>query len=251
MRIMRSYHQYCPIAMAAEVLGDRWTLLIVRELLAGGDRFNELQRGLPGISRSVLAQRLRFLQREGVVVRMDEEPGTRYELTAAGRELAEVLETFSRWGARWALRELRSDELDPARLLWSMHRRLRQDRLPEGRTVVEFRFVGCLRDRLWLVIEEGKGSVCLKPPGPEPDLVVTSAIESLYSAWLHQVPLQGEVRAGRIRAEGPRPFARGWTEWFEWPDFPLARTTARGWRDSPAETAAGGRETIAIKEIPT
>lgn len=235
---MRSYHQYCPTAMAAEVLGDRWTLLIVRELLAGSDRFNELQRGLPGISRSVLAQRLRLLQREGVVARIGEAPGSRYELTPAGRELEGVLAAFSRWGARWALREPRPDQLDPARLLWSMHRRLRPDRLPDGRTVVEFRFTGCRRDRVWLVIEEREGSVCLKPPGSEPGLVVTAAVESLSRAWLNQVPLDGELRAGRIRAEGPRPLTRGWPEWFRWPDYPRALVSERT-RGAVAEIASG------------
>ena len=221
---MRSYHQYCPIAMAAEVLGDRWTLLIVRELLAGSVRFNELQRGLPGISRSVLAQRLRLLQSEGVVVRSDEGPGSRYEMTPAGRELEGVLTTFSQWGARWALREPRPEELDPARLLWAMHRRLRPDRVPESRTVVEFRFSGCRRERAWLVIEERKPSVCLKPPGHEPDLVITAAIESLYLAWLRQLPLDGEIRAGRIRTEGPRSLARAWPNWFAWRDLPPSMT---------------------------
>ncbi|HEV8581441.1 MAG TPA: helix-turn-helix domain-containing protein [Thermoanaerobaculia bacterium] len=221
---MRSYHQYCPIAMAAEVLGDRWTLLIVRELLAGSVRFNELQRGLPGISRSVLAQRLRLLQREGVVVRVEETPGCRYEMTPAGRELEGVLATFSHWGARWALREPRPEQLDPARLVWAMHRRLRPDRVPEGRTVVEFRFYGCRRERVWLVIEGRKASVCLKPPGPEPDLVITAAIESLYLVWLRQLPLDGEIRAGRIRTEGPWPLARAWPDWFAWRDLPPAMT---------------------------
>lgn len=227
MGSMRSYHQYCPTAMAAEVLGDRWTLLIVRELLAGSSRFNELQRGLPGISRSVLAQRLRFLQREGVVARVDEEQGGRYSMTPAGRELEGVLAAFSRWGSRWALREPRPEQLDPAQLLWSMHRRLRPDRVPDGRTVIEFRFIGCRRDRVWLVIERRRGSVCLKPPGSESDLVITSVVESLYRAWVHRVPFAGEVRSGRIRAEGPPPLARGWPEWFEWPDYPLPMTADR------------------------
>lgn len=217
---MRSYHQYCPIALAAEVLGDRWTLLIVRELLGGSVRFNELQRGLPGISRSVLAQRLRLLEREGVVARHPDGQGSRYELTPAGRDLQAVLEAFTHWGARWVLREPRPEELDPALLLWSMHRRLRPDRLPAGRTVVEFRFSGCGRERVWLVLEERKGSVCLKHPGYDPDLVVTAAIASLFRAWLHQIPFEGEVRAGRIGAQGPPALARSWPEWFDWPDLP-------------------------------
>jgi DNA-binding HxlR family transcriptional regulator len=224
---MRSYHQYCPTAMAAEVLGDRWTLLIVRELLGGSGHFNELQRGLPGISRSVLAQRLRFLEREGVVTRVEEERGSRYEMTPAGRDLEEVLTAFSRWGARWAVQEPRPEKLDPAMLVWSMHRRLRPDSLPDDRTVVEFRFSGCRRDRIWLVIEERKGSVCLKPPGLDTDVVVTTAGESLFRAWVHRVPLDGEVRGGRIRTEGPPRLARRWPEWFDWPDYPSPLTPGR------------------------
>ncbi|HXH04980.1 MAG TPA: helix-turn-helix domain-containing protein, partial [Vicinamibacterales bacterium] len=217
---MRSYNQYCPIAVAAEVLGDRWTLLIVRELLHGSDRFTELERGLPGISRSVLADRLDLLRRTGLIARAGRERRGRYQLTAAGRDLAPVLAALGHWGARWALAEPRPERLDPALLLWSMHRRLRFDRLPPGQTVIEFRFAGCRRDRAWLVLRPGEASVCLKHPGFEPSLVVSADAASLFRVWVNRVSLDDELRAGRIRAEGARALARSWPQWFDWPSLP-------------------------------
>jgi DNA-binding HxlR family transcriptional regulator len=133
--------QYCPIARASEILADRWTPLIVRELLAGVRHFDELDRGLPGISRALLAERLRRLEQSGVVVRRAGTAGhvTEYRLTPAGEELQRVSDVVGEWGARWVFGDPRPDELDPVVLLWWMRRRVHQDRLPAPRVVIEFR----------------------------------------------------------------------------------------------------------------
>src|SRR5262245_12615683 len=141
---MAKYHQYCPVARATEILADRWTPLIVRELLAGSRHFNDIQRGLPGISRSLLVSRLRHLEDSQVIERRT---GTRpniteYILTDAGRDLKLVIERLGAWGVKWAFGEPKPEELDPALLLWKIHQRIHRQLLPPARTVVEFDITG-------------------------------------------------------------------------------------------------------------
>ena len=135
---MAEYRQYCPVARASEILADRWTPLIVRELLAGSQHFNEIERGLPGISRSLLVSRLRHLEDRGVIRRhhLPEPNRIEYSLTEAGRDLQPVIERLGAWGVRWAFGEPRVEELDPAVLLWKMHQRVDRSRLPPGRTTI-------------------------------------------------------------------------------------------------------------------
>src|SRR5688500_4821106 len=180
---MAEYRQYCPVARATEILADRWTPLIVRELLAGSCHFNEIERGLPGISRSLLAARLRHLEDAGVIARA---PGPRrnaseYRLTEAGHDLRRVIATLGSWGVQWAFDEQpRDEELDPVLLLWKMHQRIASDLLPRGRTTVEFEFTGKKGRRLWLVLSAHEQSVCLKPPGFDADLVVRAETAAVY-----------------------------------------------------------------------
>lgn len=213
---MARYKQYCPVARASEILADRWTPLIVRELLAGSCRFNEIERGLPGISRSLLATRLRHLARNGVVERrVGERPAAvEYVLTVAGEELRGVLEHIGAWGVRWAFQEPRADELDPALLLWRMHKRIRRDALPNRRTVVEFDFAGRNGRRLWLVMDRRDVSVCLKPPGFPSDLVVRADLRLFYGVWLGAVDYRAALRSGALAVEGPAPLARDLPTWF-------------------------------------
>src|SRR5215208_3433034 len=171
---MQKYKQYCPVARALESLGDRWTLLIVRELVLGSHRFNEIERGLPGISRSLLASRLRDLEGAGVIERL---PGAQskvaqYHLSEAGRDLKKAMEALGAWGVRWAFGEPRPEELDAALLVWKIHQRISRELLPEGRTIVEFDFTGHGAQRVWLLLERSEVSVCVTPPGFDSDLVV-------------------------------------------------------------------------------
>ena len=169
---MNRYGQYCPTARAVEILGDRWTLLIVRNLLFGERHFNQLERGLPGISRALLAGRLKRLLQAGILEREPGEGGRRggYRLTQAGRDLFPVIESLTRWGARWAFGEPDPEELQPVLLLWWMHDRVNQAQLPPGRVVVEFFFREARPPCYWLVLSREDVSVCLTHPGFEIDL---------------------------------------------------------------------------------
>lgn len=215
---MSSYGQYCPIARGAEIFADRWTPLIIRELLAGTHHFNDLERGLPGISRSLLAQRLRRLEHAGIIERRPAADGrrTEYHLTPAGLDLRQVVDSLGEWGAHWAFGNPKADELDPALLLWWMHRRINLDLLPPRRVVVGFDFRGAKRQRLWLLLEPRDVSVCFKNPGFETDLMVTADIAAFYKVWLGRISLESALREGLVEIDGPPALARAFPRWLQW-----------------------------------
>ncbi|HTK91144.1 MAG TPA: helix-turn-helix domain-containing protein [Verrucomicrobiae bacterium] len=221
------YGQYCPVARASEILADRWTPLIVRELLAGIHRFNELDRGLPGISRALLVQRLRRLEEAGIVERRrgTNGEGPAYHLTPAGRHLQRVIDVLGRWGARWAFGDPRPRELDPVILLWWMRRRVHRQRLPDRRVVVQFDFQGARGGRgFWLVLERSDVSVCLQHPKFDVDLVVTADLELFYRVWLGRVSLDDAMRRGWMRVDGSPALRGGFARWFAWsPMAPAVR----------------------------
>ncbi|MFB9268589.1 winged helix-turn-helix transcriptional regulator [Bradyrhizobium erythrophlei] len=220
---MQPYGQYCPVARAAEILGDRWTVLIIRELLGDVTHFNELERGLPHISRTLLAERLRRLERGGVVERHAAPRGkhTEYRLTSAGRELQRTIDTLGEWGARWAFGDPRPNELDPIILLWWMRRRVRYEHIPRRRVVIQFDFGGPKR-RYWLVIEPDEVSVCLKNPGYDIDLLVTAEITAFYRVWLGRSTLSEALRRQQVRLDGAPADTRALPRWFAW--SPMAET---------------------------
>ncbi len=197
------YGQYCPITRALDLLGERWTLLIVRDLLVGTTRFNDLARGLPGLSRSLLSLRLRQLERAGVVERANGE----YLLTAAGRELEPIVFGLGVWGARWSFGDPRPDELDAELLVWWMHTRLDASGFPGRRQVFRVRFTDDARP-FWIVVEAGGPSVCHVDPGFETDVTITSDVASLYQVWLGRLPLEDAVRSGRVSFTGPVALTR-------------------------------------------
>jgi DNA-binding HxlR family transcriptional regulator/putative sterol carrier protein len=197
------YGQYCPISRALDVLGERWTLMIVRDLLVGTERFNDLARGLPGLSRSLLSKRLRRLERAELVERLD----GRYVLTEAGRELEPIVFGIGSWGARWTFGEPRPDELDAQLLVWWMHSRIDTSQLPRRRTVLHLRFTDDPQP-FWVVIESGDPSVCLTDPGYDVDVTITSDLSSLHQVWLGRLPLKQAVGDGRVRLDGPSALTR-------------------------------------------
>jgi DNA-binding HxlR family transcriptional regulator len=215
---MPDYRQYCPVARAAEIVADRWTPLILRELLAGSSHFNDIERGLPGISRSLLAARLRLLEDAGVLVRRrgPQRNVSHYDLTDAGRDLHQVIDRLGAWGVRWAFGEPNPQELDPVLLLWKMHQRIRRDRVPPHRTVIEFDFRGRCGRRLWLVLEPREISVCLKPPGFDSDLIVTADLSDFYRVWLGFLDYGVALRSGAIRIDGAPALARDFPRWLMW-----------------------------------
>ncbi len=214
----RGYGQYCPLALAAELLCERWTLLVISRLIDGCTQFNEIHRGVPRISPSLLSQRLAELERAGLVVREPAARGKvrRYAVTAAGRELEPIIMHVAAWGQRWS-RDMTHDDLDPGFLAWSMHRRIDTARMPPGRTVIELEFTGASKDcrRFWLVHLDGKVEMCLKEPGFEVDLRVQSDIRVFVEAWRGIRDLRAEIAAGRIRVLGPPRLCRQFPGWLQ------------------------------------
>ncbi len=207
---MTHYGQYCPIARAAEVLGDRWTLLIVRELVCGSHGFNQLMRGLPRISRGVLATRLRQLERDGLVARTPDG----YELTEAGVELEPLLMGLGEWAARFGFEDPKPEELDPTLLMVWVARGVNRSNMPRRRTVLEFRFRGEAQ-RYWLVVEPDEVSVCYRDPGFESDLVVRSSVRTMYRIWLGREELRDAMSDERVRVEGDERLVRRFPGWLE------------------------------------
>jgi DNA-binding HxlR family transcriptional regulator len=243
---VRSYAQYCPVAKATEILGDRWTLLIVREMLGGASGFNELQRGLPGISRSVLTDRMRRLERSEIVERRTG-PGGRtleYRLTPAGRDLEPALQAIGEWGATWSFTDPRPEELDPDLLVVWIARHVDREQLPLGRTIVQFDFRNPTK-RYWMVLEPAEVSVCLQHPGFDVDLEVSVDTATLYRVYLGRAELGGAMKAGKLAISGPRELQRGFARWFTWSAFAPASRAADGRRTAASRLANPGRVRVA------
>jgi DNA-binding HxlR family transcriptional regulator len=221
---MQKYRQYCPVARATEIVADRWTPLILRELILGSRRFNDIERGLPGISRSLLASRLRDLEDSGVVERLPRAQSklADYHLSEAGRDLQVVIDALGAWGVRWAFREPRPEELDAGLLVWKIQQRINREVLPDRRTIVEFDFTGAKGRRVWLLLERGGDvSVCITPPGFDADVIVRADLAFFYRVWFGQVEYDVAIRRGDIVVEGPPALARQLPRWFMW--SPMAR----------------------------
>lgn len=195
--------QYCPISRTLDVVGERWSMLIVRDLVVGTTRFNDLARGLPGLSRTLLAKRLRHLERAGVVQRS----GVHYVLTPAGRALEPIVFGMARWGAEWVFGDPRPDELDAQLLVWWMHDRLDTSVLVGDRHVLHVRFTDDPR-RFWIVVDHGTPSVCLADPGHPVDLTIVADIAGLYAVWMGRLPLPAALRSGRMTLEGATSVTR-------------------------------------------
>jgi DNA-binding HxlR family transcriptional regulator len=206
---MRTYAQYCPIVRAVEVLGERWTLLIVRDMLVGTRRFNDIARGLPGLSRALLSRRLRQLQSAGLVVRTDDG----YGLTRAGEDLRPLVFGLADWGARYAFGDPRPEELDPETLMWWLHGRIDTSELTR-RAVIQVD-IADRRRTFWLVLEPGDASVCYTDPGFAIDAVLTSDLSTMYRMWEGEIELLDAVRAGSIGLTGARWIIRGLSDWLQ------------------------------------
>jgi DNA-binding HxlR family transcriptional regulator len=209
---MTGYGQFCSMARAHEVLGGRWTLLIVRELLCGSTRFNDIRRGIPRISRTMLSERLQELARVGAVRRSDGEHGPEYALTEAGQELAQLVGALGTWGQRWLPRHAAAEDLDLDPLLIDMQRRVRFEALPKEPIVVRFE-ISRNRPR-FMLLKPAEASVCVSNPGfPEP-LCVKSPLAALVAWWRGDAAFAEAQRVG-LTVEGPRPLARAFPDWFE------------------------------------
>lgn len=225
---MKEFIRFCPVSMGSEVLADRWTPLIVRELVLGNTRFNDIARGLPGISRSLLVRRLRSLERVGVIERSPVPSGHSgaYRLTPAGRDLERVLTELGRWSIEWLYHEMRPRDLDAVTLMWWMHRRVDHEQLPVERVVVEFVHTAPVRQQIWLVVEDQDCSVCIQHPGYESDVVVACATPVLSAIFNGLDTWDAEVLKGTLVVTGPRRLTRDLPRWFLWGLFPAEMRAA-------------------------
>jgi DNA-binding HxlR family transcriptional regulator len=207
------YGQFCPVAVASEIFAERWTPIILRELVLGSRGFNEIHRGVPRISRALLSKRLRELTASGVIEAADGE----YRLTEAGQELGEVVKSLGAWGARWTA-PVQRDRLDARLLTWDMRRRFDLERLPEARTVVRFAFRGVPAAHkaprtYWFVLERPEVDLCFTEPGFEVDLFVDADLASFVRVWLGDVPMRQAIREGAIKLSGAREAVRDFPSW--------------------------------------
>ena len=209
------YHQFCPVSKAMELLDERWTLLVIREFLIGSERFNDLRRGLPRMSPTLLSRRLQQLEHAGLVERRVDGKDVRYTLTEAGRELQPVVEAVGAWGSRWVA-ELADRDLDPKFLMWDMHRNVDLGAVPQNRTVMKFRFPEAPQGRRdwWLVVAEAETDVCDVDPGFEVAVTVTASLRTLTAVWRGDRTWSAALRSGSIDVEGPAELRRALTGWF-------------------------------------
>jgi DNA-binding HxlR family transcriptional regulator len=214
---MFRYGQFCPVSKSLEVLGERWSLLIVREMIVGRSQFNQLQHALPRISPTTLSKRLRELEEHDLIVRkrLPGQLGYEYRLTAAGKELVPVIAQLAEWGMRWARGRLRDDELDVDMLMSDIQRRIDRSKLPSGQTVLQFKFTD-LDDyaEWWIKINDDDIEVCLEDPGHDVDVYFTSDVKTMIEVWMGDVPLRKAQSSGRLKIVGRGAYLRSMHAWF-------------------------------------
>ncbi len=209
------YGQFCPVAKSAEVLGERWTVLIIRELCIDRQSFSNLRKGLPLISPTLLSSRLKSLERHRVINREKTPEGIFYSLTVAGEELKPVIMALGVWGQRWARSDLSRKDLDPSLLMWDMHRNMDLSYFPEERRVLHFVFLDYdMGMRFWwLVVEQGNVDICLKDPGYEPDLYIETELKTLTGVWIGDMTVTSALNRKLINLSGDRELKQSFSHW--------------------------------------
>ncbi len=210
------YGQFCPVAMASEVLCSRWTILVIRELLCGATRFNELRRGVPRMSPALLSKRLKELERAGVVLAARNEKGVvEYRLSDAGEDLRPIVLGVGFWGQRWVESQLSLKNLDPSLLMWDMRRNLRPEPLPPRRCTIQFLYPELSESRRnwWLIVDSGAVDLCGFDPGFEIDLLVRGSLRSMTAIWMGLSALRQEIDAGNLEVTGDPAIARSMQNW--------------------------------------
>jgi DNA-binding HxlR family transcriptional regulator len=214
---MKSYGQFCPLAQAAQLLCERWTLLVVRELIAGSTRFSELQRGVPQMSPTLLSTRLKQLTRDGIVEHHGMGKQSSYRLTAAGEELRPVVELMGAWGHRWVRSNLKDQDLDAGLLMWDMHRSIDASVFPNRRVVVKFVFPDALNGarEWWLLSEHGEIDLCLQDPSHDIDVIVQCSLAVMTAVWTCQRQFDAAVRQGDIKVSGDPKLIKKLPDWIQ------------------------------------
>jgi DNA-binding HxlR family transcriptional regulator len=227
-----SYQQFCPVAMASEILCTRWTVVLLRELVAGSTRFNELRRGVPRMSPALLSKRLRELETAGILVRerLSRDPDiSEYRLTQAGRDLQPVIEAIGIWGQRWVESEPSLDNLDPELLMWDMRRNLETTPLPKVRTVIEFIYpeLPDAQRKWWLIVDpDGDVDLCHIDPGFDVDLYISTDLRTMTEIWMGLKTVARAVENGRVSFVGHRELANTMQAWLGLSPFANERKLA-------------------------
>jgi len=212
-----SYGQFCPVAMAAEVFCTRWTALVLREILCGSTRFNDIRRGVPRMSPTLLSKRLKELKKAGIIYTRQarQSGGAEYVLTEAGEELRPLVMSLGAWGQRWVESKLSLKNLDPSLLMWDMRRHLDPRPLPEKRCTIHFEYpeLEDPRRNWWLVVDKDMVDLCLVDPGHEIDLSVTGSLKAMTAIWMGLSTVDKEVDAGALDLTGDPAVARSMQKW--------------------------------------
>ncbi|MBI4783616.1 MAG: transcriptional regulator [Oscillatoriophycideae cyanobacterium NC_groundwater_1537_Pr4_S-0.65um_50_18] len=216
----KGYGQFCPVAKAAEAFGDRWSLLVLREMLYGNRHFNDISRGVPLMSRALLVQRLKELEKAGLVISYEKETGRGHEylLTPAGEALRPIVEAMGVWAQQWGSEQIASEDLDDALLMWGMRRRINLEAIPAQKIVLQLDFRGLTRGHKtqrswWLVIEDSAVDVCQKDPGFKVDVLISADLSAFNHVWMGLTPLPLALKQGTVSFEGDRNFVRQVPTW--------------------------------------
>lgn len=216
---MGSYRQFCPVAMAAEVLCTRWTIVLLREFMAGSTRFNELRRGLPRMSPALLSQRLKELEEAGIVTRTavsGDRHASEYRLTESGRELIPIVEAFGMWGQRRIEAKLSLQHLDVELLMWDMRRNLNTDPMPRQRSVIQFVYPELKSNRRswWLIVDPAEGvDLCAIDPGFDVDLYVSADLRTMTAIWMGLDTVRAAIASKRMVLTGNTRLASAMQTW--------------------------------------
>lgn len=214
---MKKFGQFCPLAQASQLLCERWTLLVVREFVAGSTRFSELQKGVPLMSPTLLSARLKQLCEAGVITKNGAGSKTVYQLTEAGRELTPIVQLLGAWGHRWVQTSLVVEDLDASLLMWDMRRSVNPDVFPTHRIVLQFEYADASKGATdwWLVSEDGDVELCLNEPGDEVDIVIKSPLATMTAVWTCQITFNDAVREGKIKVFGDAKLATKLQDWLQ------------------------------------
>ena len=214
---MKGYSQFCPVAKGAEVFNERWTPLIIREMMCGSTRFNDLKRGNPMMSPSLLSQRLKFLEEAGVIEKIvGDDDSTEYLLTPSGRDLGEIVVRLGLWGQKWARSRLTEEDYDPQLLMWDMRRRIDASRFPQSRIVIGFMFrdMPSSKRAYWLIVDQGDVDLCIKYPGFEVDLEFVTTSRTMADIWMGYTTIRQAGRSGKLLLNGSKSLISSIDDWF-------------------------------------
>lgn len=214
---MKGYGQFCPLALASEIVGERWTLLVLRELALGSTRFNDIHRGVPRMSPALLSRRLKTLANVGIVERQRSGARTDYVLTEAGRALAPTIQGLAVWSKEWLPATLSQDRADTDLIMWDMHRRMNLACMPASRTVIQFEFTDQpeVRRLRWIVSETDSVDLCITHPGFEIDLYVETDSRTVTLVWYGDMPLHRAIADGVMELHGPRRLCEQFPSWLQ------------------------------------